>query len=307
MLRYTMIRLIRAVLTVLAVALFVAIALRIAGDPAVIALGPDAPIEALNAWRVQHGFDKPIPMQIFLQFAAMARGDFGISALDSKPALTTVLQHAPLTLMIAVPALIIKLLLGIPAGVLAAVKRNTWIDRLTMAGAVLGLALPNFVIGVVLVIVFAVELGVLPSNGQPSVAGLILPVLSLGLAGAGVLARFTRSAVIGVLGQPHVRAAAAKGLTPGAVLRRHVLPNAVATLLPVLGLTIGGLLAGTVVVETLFSWPGLGSLLVTAVANRDLPVVECILLLSAGLMALTNLLMDMLHIWRDPRILRGGR
>jgi peptide/nickel transport system permease protein len=307
MLRYTTIRLIRAALTVLAVALFVAIALRIAGDPAVIALGPDAPVEALRAWRTQHGFDKPIALQIMRQFVALARGDFGISMLDSKPALASVLQHAPLTLAIAGPALVLKLLLGIPIGVLAAVKRNTWVDRLSMAGAVLGLAVPNFVIGVFLVILFAVALGVLPSNAQPSIVGLILPVLSLGLAGAGVLARFTRSAVIGALSQPHVRTAMAKGLTPGEVLRRHVLPNAVATLLPVLGLTIGGLLAGTVVVETLFSWPGLGSQLVNAVANRDLPVVECILMLSAGLMALTNLLMDMLHILRDPRILRGGR
>jgi peptide/nickel transport system permease protein len=306
MLRFTLIRLVRAVLTVLAVALFVAIALRIAGDPAVIALGPDAPAEALSAWRVQHGFDKPIAVQILLQFAAMARGDFGVSMLDSKPALASVLQHAVLTLEIALPALIVKLLLGIPIGVIAAVKRNTWIDRLAMSGAVLGLALPNFVIGVVLVVVFAVELGVLPSSGQPSVAGLVLPVMSLGLAGAGILARFTRSAVIGVLAQPHVRAAAARGLSDGQVLRRHVLPNAVATLLPVLGLTIGGLLAGTVVIETLFSWPGLGSQLVTAVANRDLPVVECILMLSACVMALTNLAMDVLHTIRDPRILRGG-
>jgi len=209
------------------------------------------------------------------------------------------------TLEIALPALLLKLALGIPAGILAAVRRNSWIDRLVMAGAVLGLALPNFVIGVALVLVFAVKLGWLPSSGHPNFAGLLLPVISLGLAGAGVMARFTRSAIIGVLTQPHVRAAAAKGLSRYKVMLRHVLPNAVATLLPVIGLAIGGLLAGTVVVETLFSWPGLGSLLVVAVANRDLPVVECILILSAATMAVSNLVMDVAHAWRDPRIVRG--
>ncbi|MDR3523792.1 MAG: ABC transporter permease [Acetobacteraceae bacterium] len=305
MARFIAWRLLRAVLTVLCVALFVAIALRISGDPAVIALGPDAPAAALQAFRAQNGLNLPIPMQIARQFLAMLHGNFGVSMMDGTQALPLVLRHVIPTLEIAVPALLLKLALGIPAGLLAAVRQNSWIDRLVMAGAALGLAVPNFVIGVLLVIVFAVKLGWLPSSGQPSFAGLLLPVISLGLAGAGVLARFTRSAIVGVLTQPHVRAASAKGLSRSAVLLRHVLPNAVATLLPVIGLAIGGLLAGTVVVETLFSWPGLGNLLVVAVANRDVPVVECILILSAATMALSNLVMDVAHAWRDPRIVRG--
>ena len=307
MIRFIAIRLLRAALTVTAVALFAAIAMRVSGDPAVIALGPTAPAEAIAAYRVQHGLNLPLVEQILQQFAALLRGDFGISPLNGLSALQVVAQRVPTTLLLAIPALLIKVLVGIPVGTLAALRQNSTLDRMVMAGSVLGIAVPNFVIGLGLVLVFAVELGILPSNGQPNLAGMLMPVLTLALAGIGTLARFTRSSVLGVIHQPHVRTAYAKGLTETQVIRRHVLPNATAAMFPVLGLMLGSLLAGTVVVETLFSWPGVGSLLVTAVGNRDINVVPCILLLSAVVMTLTNVGVDVLQALRDPRILQRGR
>ena len=307
MIRFVAIRLLRAVLTVLAVALFAAIAMRVSGDPAVIALGPTAPAEAIAAYRVQHGLDQPLVVQIFVQFTALLSGDFGISPLNGRSALQVVSQRVPLTLLLAIPALLIKVLVGIPAGTIAAIRQNSLLDRLVMSASVIGIAIPNFVIGLGLVLIFAINLGVLPSSGQPNLPGMIMPVLTLALAGIGTLARFTRSSVLGVINQPHVRTAYAKGLTERQVIRRHILPNATAALVPVLGLRLGSVLAGTVVVETLFSWPGIGSLLVTAVANRDIYVVPCILVLSSVVMTLTNVGVDVLQALRDPRILQRGR
>ena len=307
MARFVAIRLLRGLLTVLAVTLFAAIAMRVAGDPALNALGPNAPPAAIEAFRAEHGFDRPLLLQILSQFAALLRWDFGVSPLDNRSALSVVLEHLPFTLMLTIPALIVKMLIGIPAGVVAALRQNSVLDRAVMSGAVVGLAVPNFVIGLLLVLVFAVTLGLLPSSGQPSVAGKILPVLTLALGGAGILARFTRAAVLGVITQPYIRTAYAKGLTRRQVMLRHVIPNTAAAMLPVLGLMLGGLPAGSVVVETMFSWPGLGSLLVTAVANRDVAVAPCILLLSAVVMTLANVGVDVIQALRDPRLLRKGR
>jgi peptide/nickel transport system permease protein len=175
-----------------------------------------------------------------------------------------------------------------------------------MLGAVAGFTVPSFVLGLVLVLVFAVGLGWLPSGGQTGPASLMLPVLTLGLGGAGILARFTRSAMLEVLGQPYIRAASAKGVPWRAVVRRHALPNAAIPTVTVVGFMVGSLLAGAVVVESVFSWPGIGRLLVVAVSNRDLAVVQCILLLVACTMTLSNLAVDLLYGMLDPRLRQGG-
>jgi peptide/nickel transport system permease protein len=189
---------------------------------------------------------------------------------------------------------------------LAALHRNSWLDRAVMMLAVAGFTIPSFVLGLVLVLVFAVQLGWLPSGGQESWRHAILPVITLGIGGAAVLARFTRSAMLEVLGQPYIRTASAKGVPWRAVVSRHALPNAAIPTVTIIGFMMGTLIAGAVVVESVFSWPGVGRLLVTAVANRDLAVVQCVLLLVAATMITANLVVDLLYGMLDPR-LRAAR
>ena len=308
MLRFAVLRLLRALLTVALVMSFAFLVLRASGDPALLMLGPDAPPEAVAALRQALGLDRSLPAQYFAYFGAMLHGDFGQSLRDGRPALAVVLERVPATLALTLPALALKLAVGVPAGVMAALRRGTAVDRLVMAGAVAGFTVPSFVLGLLLMLLFAVRLGWLPAGGESGPLSAVLSVLTLGLGGAGILARFTRSAMLEVLGQPYIRTASAKGLPWHAVVRGHALPNAAIPTVTVIGFMVGGLLAGAVVVESVFSWPGIGRLLVVAVANRDLAVVQCILLLVAGTMTASNLLVDLLYGVLDPRTraARGG-
>ena len=221
---------------------------------------------------------------------------------DGRPALAVVMERIPATLMLTLPALCLKIGLGIPSGVYAALHRNSWIDRLVMSLAVVGFTVPSFVLGLVLVLVFSVWLGWLPTSGQGSWQHIVLPAVTLGLGGAAILARFTRSAMLEVLGQPYIRTASAKGLAWARVVRGHAVPNAALPTVTVLGFMVGTLIAGAVVVESVFAWPGVGRLLVVGVANRDLAVVQCILLLVALTMVTANLMVDLAYGVLDPRI-----
>ncbi|MEI6161317.1 MAG: ABC transporter permease, partial [Roseococcus sp.] len=210
-------------------------------------------------------------------------------------------------LALTLPALHIMIILGIPAWIYAALHRNSFADRAVMVLAVAGFTVPSFVLGLLLVLVFAVQLGWLPSGGQDSWRHAVLPVVTLGLGGAAVLARFTRSAMLEVLGQPYIRTASAKGVPWALVVRGHALPNAAIPTVTILGFLVGSLVAGAVVVESVFSWPGVGRLLVVAVGNRDLAVVQAILLLVAFTMVTANLIVDLLYGLLDPRLRAGGR
>jgi peptide/nickel transport system permease protein len=279
--------------------------LRLSGDPALIIMGPEAPPEVIAAFRKAWGLDDPIWMQYLDYFGAIARGELGRSMRDGRPAIQLVAERIPATLVLTIPALLLKLGIGIPAGILAALHRGSLIDRAVMAAAVAGFTIPSFVLGLVLVLIFAVQLGWLPSGGQDSWRHAILPILTLGIGGAAVLARFTRSAMLEVLGQPYVRTASAKGVAWRAVVARHALPNAAIPTVTIVGFMVGTLIAGAVVVESVFSWPGVGRLLVVAVANRDLAVVQCVLLLVAATMVASNLAVDFLYGLLDPRLRTG--
>lgn len=302
MVRYLAFRLLRAALTILLVVTFAFVVLRLSGDPALTILSPDAPPEAIAAFRHEWGLDAPIWVQYLRYFMAIAHGDLGQSLRDGRPALTVVLERIPATLALTLPALAMKIVLGIPAGIYAALHRNSLTDRAVMAGAVAGFTVPSFVLGLVLVLVFAVRLGWLPSGGADSWSAAVLPVVTLGLGGAGILARFTRSAMLEVLGQPYIRTASAKGVPWRRVVSDHALPNAAIPTVTVVGFMVGSLIAGAVVVESVFSWPGVGRLLVVAVANRDLAVVQVILLLVAATMVCANLAVDLLYGLLDPRM-----
>ena len=304
MLRFVALRVGRALLTITLVVTFAFVVLRLSGDPALMIMSPDAPPEALAAFRKAWGLDEPIWLQYLKYFGAILQGELGQSFRDGRPALQLVAERIPATLQLTLPALALKVGLGIPAGIYAALHRNSAIDRAVMTFAVAGFTVPSFVLGLLLVLVFAVQLGWLPSGGQESWRSVILPVISMGLGGAGILARFTRSAMLEVLGQPYIRTASAKGVPWHQVVRRHALPNAAIPTVTVVGFMVGTLMAGAVVVESVFSWPGVGRLMVVAVSNRDLAVVQCILLLVSATMVTSNLIVDLLYGVLDPR-LRG--
>jgi peptide/nickel transport system permease protein len=302
MLRFLGTRLARAALTLVLVVTFAFIVLRLSGDPALLIMSADAPPEAIAAFRRAWGLDDPLWVQYVNYFGAIFHGDLGRSMRDGRDAIDLVAERIPATLALTIPALMIKIGLGIPAGVQAALHRNSWVDRLVMFLAVAGFTVPSFVLGLLLVLVFAVQLGWLPSGGQESWRHAILPIITMGMGGAAVLARFTRSAMLEVLGQPYMRTALAKGVPWHIAVRRHALPNAAIPTVTIVGFMVGSLLAGAVVVESVFSWPGVGRLLVVAVANRDLAVVQCILLLVAATMVTANLMVDLLYGVLDPRL-----
>lgn len=304
MLRFIALRVGRALLTIVLVVTFAFIVLRLSGDPAMMIMSPDAPPEALAAFRQAWGLDAPIWLQYLKYFGAILQGELGQSMRDGRPAIQLVAERIPATLTLTLPALALKVGLGIPAGIYAALHRNSMTDRVVMTFAVAGFTVPSFVLGLILVLIFAVQLGWLPSGGAESWRSIILPVIAMGLGGAGVLARFTRSAMLEVLGQPYIRTASAKGVPWGAVVRGHALPNAAIPTVTVVGFMVGSLMAGAVVVESVFSWPGVGRLMVVAVANRDLAVVQCVLLLVSATMVTSNLIVDVMYGVLDPR-LRG--
>lgn len=302
MIRFILLRFGRALLTITLVVTFAFIVLRLSGDPAMLILNVDAPAEAIAAFRKAWGLDQPVWIQYLNYVRNVALGDLGQSMRDGRPAAALVWERVPATLVLTLPALFIKVGVGVPSGVYAALHRGSWIDRAVMAAAVAGFTVPSFVLGLVLVLVFAVQLGWLPSGGQDSVLSPILPIITLGVGGAAILARFTRSAMLEVLGQPYIRTALAKGVPWRRVVRGHALPNAAIPTVTIVGFMVGSLLAGAVVVESVFSWPGVGRLLVVAVSNRDLAVVQTILLLVACTMVTANLVVDLLYGVLDPRL-----
>lgn len=292
----------RAVFTLWAVMTFAFVVLRVTGDPVRSLLPDNVTLEVVAAYRERWGLDRSLPEQYARYLLALAQGDFGRSFRDDRPALESVLERLPKTLALTLTSFLLVLLIGLPAGVAAALARDTAMDRLVMAGAVAAHSLPGFLLGLLLILLFAVEWRLLPSSGSTTLAHLVLPAITLGTTGAAVIARFTRAAVLEVLEQPHVRAARAAGHPMGVVIRRDVLPVAAIPLVTILGFAIGGLVGGAIVTETVFAWPGIGRLLANAVAARDLAVVQCIVLLLATAMVAANFAVDLLYAWLNPRI-----
>lgn len=302
MLNHILIRLVRAFLTLMLVMTFAFLVLRLSGDPAIILLGPDAPQDAINAFRERWGLNDPLWKQYLAYIAQVLTLDFGVSMRDQVPALELVMSRIPATLAITVPALILKVAIGIPAGVYAALHRQSIADRGVITLSIFGFTVPSFVLGLILVLIFAVTLGWLPSGGQDSWRHAILPIATLSVGGIGIMARFSRSAMIEVLGQPYIRTAMAKGLSWRDVVWKHALPNAAVPIVTLLGFMVGSLIAGAAVVESVFSWPGVGRLIVTSVANRDLAVVQSLLLVIACSMIVANFLVDLAYGLLDPRL-----
>jgi peptide/nickel transport system permease protein len=237
---------------------------------------------------------------------ALVQGDFGISLRSGLGAWDVVSERAPKTALLGGTALFFALLIGIPLGVVAAARRDTRLDRAVMSLAVFGFSMPNFFLGILLILIFSLTLRWLPSSGSDSWLHLVMPAFTLGTAFAAQVARFTRSAMIDVLNRPYIRTAASKGAGPGRMTLAHALPNAAVPVVTIIGLQVGNLIGGAVITETVFAWPGIGRLLTIAVAQRDLAVVQTILILIAVTMVTANLIVDLLYGWLDPRV-RDGR
>jgi len=309
---YALRRLLLAVPVLFGVSVLVFAVLHLApGDPAAIMLGAQATKEDVVRLHRDLGLDQPLVVQYVRWIGHVLQGDLGRSIPLGRAVLPEVLLRFKATLVLTAGALLIAILLGLSAGIVSAVKQYTWLDRISMGVAVTGVSLPVFWTGIMLIILFALQLRWFPSSGMSSPYGsgvadvlwhLVLPAVTLGTASAAALARLTRSSVLEIIRQDYVRSARAKGLAERAVIARHVLKNAINPIITVLGLQVGFLLGGAILTETVFSWPGLGSMMVRAIQARDYPLVQGGVLLIATTFVLVNLVVDLLYAVFDPRI-----
>jgi len=238
-----------------------------------------------------------------VRFAVKAiQGDFGNSLYYKVPAMELILERLPASLELATAAMIIALVVAVPIGVLSAVKRGSIMDMGSMLGALFGLSMPHFWLGIMLILLFSVRLGWLPTSGRGTLAHLIMPALALGLSLMAMFARLTRSVMLEIMGLDYIRTARAKGLREHLVIGKHAFKNALIPLVTVAGMQFGFLLGGTVIIETVFAWPGLGRLVVQAIFNRDYPLVQATVFILALIFVGVNLLVDMLYIYLDPQI-----
>ncbi len=272
------------------------------GDPVQQMLGEGARPEDLQQLRHTLGLDLPLPVQYGKYLANVIRGDLGESIRFQQPVTRMILSHYPATLELAIVALFVCAAIGIPAGMMAAQRRGTSSDHAIGVLTLLGLSVPNFALGPILILLFSVILGWLPVSGRGGISHLILPSITLGAALAAILTRMVRSSVIEELSSDYVRTARAKGLSDSAVLFRHAFRNALIPILTILGLQFGTLLAGTIVTESIFSWPGIGRLSVQAIQARDYPLLQGCILLIAVSYVMVNLFTDLVYAVADPRV-----
>ena len=280
------------------------------GDPAILIGGPFSTPAELDNIRKNLGLDQPFHVQMWRYYAGLARGDLGTSLLLGKPVLQATLERVPVSLSIAVYSMVLTLLIGISCGVIAALNRNRWLDQAAMVFALIGVSLPNFWLGLMLIILLSVHLGWLPTGGyvpwQTDFVGWFrtatMPAISLALLQVGLLARITRSTMLEVLRQDYIRTARAKGLPEFIVIAKHAFRNVMIPVVTVIGVIFSVLISGSVVIEFVFSVPGIGSLLGSAVLRRDYPMIQGGLLLVATALLILNLIVDVLYAYFDPRV-----
>ena len=280
------------------------------GDPATAILGDDATIEQIEAMRTRLGLDRPLPEQFIRWISRAAIGDFGNSIYTNRPVLPTIVSRLEPTALLTLSSLAIAILIGIPAGIAGAVRRNSAVDQSLLVVTLLGVSIPNFWLGLNLILLFAVAIPLLPVAGYVALERdwtqtfrfLLMPAFALGFSQAAIVARITRTSMLEVFGQDYIRTARSKGLRPTAVTYRHALRNAMINIITVIGVVTAVLLSGSVVVETVFSIPGIGRLMIDGVQRRDYPVVQGVILFIAGLNVVVNLLVDLSYALLDPRV-----
>ncbi|MSP14914.1 MAG: ABC transporter permease [Chloroflexi bacterium] len=280
------------------------------GDPAFMMLGPEATPEQLKLERARLGLDKPIPVRYLIWLSDVAKLKLGTSQATRRPVTTMVAQAFPYTLRLSLSALLISLLLGFPSGILSAVRQDSRTDAVITGFNSLALAVPPFWLGILMIILFAVQLRWLPPSGAggpgesplASLRYLIMPVISIAISNVAVFSRFLRSAMIDVLSADYVRTARAKGLKESVVINQHALKNAMIPVITIIGIQFGRLLGGAVITESVFAYPGIGRLVVNSILNRDYPVVQATMMLVVIIFLVTNIIIDLTYGYLDPRV-----
>ena len=294
-----------ALISLLLLALTIFILTRLSGDPALLLTEPGASAADVDAARKRFGLDRPLSMQFFGFLGSALSGDFCISLYYRTPVLELYLQRLPNSLLLAGVAFAWSLILGVGCGVLAAVHANRWWDLAFKLLALGGLAMPAFWLGMLLILVFSVGLGWLPSSGDGSWQHLVLPAITLGWYFAGANMRLTRSSMLDVMGMEYIKLARIKGLPESRVIMKHALKNAVIPVFTLAAINLVTMVNAAVVVETVFAWPGIGRLLYEGISLRDFPLVQTTVLLAGAMIVVVNLLVDLLYAWIDPRIRQG--
>ncbi|WP_414475560.1 ABC transporter permease [Microvirga sp. M2] len=306
MINYVIWRILQMIPILLGVTLIVFVLLRVSGDPVLLMLGEDAQPEQAEALRLALGLDRPLYQQYLMYMADLLTGDFGNSLrYNGQPALQVVLERLPATASLAAMGLFFAIVISLPAGIIAALNQHRIPDHIASFFSILGQAMPNFWLGIMLILIFAVTLGWFPVSGSDKPFSVILPGLTLGSGLAAILTRMLRSSLLEVMRQDYIRTARAKGLPQRAIVVRHALRNAALSYLTVIGLEASALMAGAVVTEQVFAWPGIGLLAIQAISSRDMAVVQTIVILSSVIVMSMNLLVDILYSVVDPRIQHG--
>jgi ABC-type dipeptide/oligopeptide/nickel transport system permease component len=295
-------RLGRALVSLWLVSTVVFVVMRLSGDPVPLLLPPDAPRSEFARVRAELGLDRPLPVQYGVFLALALRGDFGRSIHFRQPAMQVVLERLPATLELGLTAFGLAVLVALPIGVLSAVRRNSLLDHSAMGVALVGQSAPTFFIGILFILLLSLKAGWFPTSGRGEIRHLALPALTLALFAMASVARLTRSAVLEVLRADFIRTARAKGLSEALVVAKHTLKNAAIPIVTITGLQFGSLLGGAVVTETVFAWPGIGRLAIVSIYNRDYPVVQATVFLSAVLFIVINFTIDVIYGVLDPRV-----
>lgn len=302
MFRFLTRRVVESVLLMLGVLVLVFFMVRLTGDPVSLMIPKEAPVAQREAFAEALGLNAPLPVQFVAYMSGMVRGDLGDSLRQRRPNLAIIAERLPATMQLALAALVFAMVVAIPLGLAGGMSPGTPVDRLARAVGLAGQTIPNFWLGMLLIVFFAVNLRWLPSFGRDSFASLILPAISLGFAGMGQLVRLTRSAVLEVRRSDYVRTALSKGLPSSRVSLKHVLPNVAIPIVSVLGIQFTYLLGGSVYIEVVFAWPGLGTLLETAIRDSDFPLVQAITIFISIFAIGIHLLTDLLYGVIDPRL-----
>jgi peptide/nickel transport system permease protein len=300
--KYIFKRLIRAFFTVLGVSFFVFALIHVSGDPVALMLPPEATQEEIDAMRTALGFDKPLYVQYWIFLSSAARGDFGESIRWQRPCMDLFLERFPHTLLLGTTSMIWALLIGLTVGILSAVNVGRWFDNFGKIIALLGQALPVFWLGLMLMLLFSVKLRWLPTSGSGGLQYLVLPSLTLGALFAAAITRLTRSTMLDVLDSEYIKMARIVGVRGTTVVIKQAFKNAMIPVLTMAALNFIVLINGTVITETIFTWPGVGRLIVQAIFARDYPVVQTILLIFSSSFVFANLIVDILYAYIDPRI-----
>ena len=302
MFKYLLSRILQMIPSLIGLTIILFILMRIGGDPVAHLVDPDASPAEIAVVRAAYGFDRPLHEQYFQQLAMILRGDFGESFRFRTAAMPLVLERLPATIQLAVAGMVVALLIAVPAGLLSAIYQNSPLDLFVTVTSTAGRAMPNFWIGIMLILLFGVELRWFPVSGRDEPLAIVLPAITLGLGIATALARVLRSSMIEVLRLEYMTTARAKGVAPRHVIFRHGLRNALIPFVTVLGLQLAWLLGGAVIVEEVFAWPGLGRLLLASVQVRDMTVVMAGVFVLAIVVMIANLLVDISYAYLDPRI-----